>query len=144
MRQFRRTQALLVASRLLGGVLVIGLTLFVGDRTWGQAQNIPRYTPATPTLSPYLGLLRNNRGALPNYFAFVRPIERQQQINQRAAVELQRQAVEIERAQEEFNQLEVQATGKGAWFYNYGTRNQFNQRSHFYGQWPQPRTVNRR
>lgn len=141
MLQIRRMQATLATSHVLSAVLVVGLTVFLGNDSLAQAQRVPRYTPATPTLSPYLGLLRNNNGAIPNYFAFVRPIQRQQQINQQAAVQLQKQALEIERTQEEFNQLEVGATGKGAWFYNTGTRNQFNQRSHYYGQWPQPRSA---
>ncbi|MCO6047748.1 hypothetical protein NG895_27915 [Aeoliella sp. ICT_H6.2] len=142
MLHVQHMQATFATSRLAGKIAMVGLALFLSANC--SAQNIPRYTPSRPTLSPYLGLLRNNNSAIPNYFAFVRPLERQQQINQQSALTLRKQSLEIERTQEEFNQIEVGATGKGAWFYNFGTRNQFNQRSHFYGQWPQPRTVSRR
>jgi hypothetical protein len=40
-----------------------------------------RYTPSRPTLSPYLNLFRNQRGPIPNYHLYVRPILQQESIN---------------------------------------------------------------
>ena len=45
------------------------------------AQELRRYQPSTPTVSPYLSLNRANAGGLPNYYALVRPLSRQRQVN---------------------------------------------------------------
>lgn len=48
-----------------------------------------RYQPARPTVSPYLNLFRTQRGPIPNYNLYVRPMLQQQSINaqQGAAVQ---------------------------------------------------------
>jgi hypothetical protein len=40
-----------------------------------------RYQPSRPTVSPYINLFRNDRGPLPNYHLYVRPVLQQQSIN---------------------------------------------------------------
>lgn len=119
---------------LLIALLAAGASL---GATAVDAQGVPRYSPQTPTLSPYLNLLQADRGPLPNYFTLVRPLQRQAQLNQQAGLELRRQATEIEQTRVEFGQRAITATGKASWFFNFGERNQFGQTSHFYGQWPQ-------
>ncbi|QDU89361.1 hypothetical protein Pla175_27500 [Pirellulimonas nuda] len=109
----------------------------------GSGQS-PRYTPATPTLSPYLGLLSNQGGALPNYFALVRPLQKQQAINRDQTLALQRQEVQIERTRQEFGQLEVRPTGTAAWFNNPPQSGGFQNRSHYFGQWDSRANVGRR
>lgn len=42
---------------------------------------VPNYLQS-PTISPYVNLFNNNQGGVNNYFSFVRPMQRQQQINQ--------------------------------------------------------------
>ncbi len=49
----------------------------------GQAQR--RYQPNSPTVSPYLNLLRTNLGPLPNYHSLVRPQLNQQNFNRGAS-----------------------------------------------------------
>ena len=46
-----------------------------------SAQELRRYQPATPTVSPYTNLGRFNAGGLPNYYALVRPIRQQSRVN---------------------------------------------------------------
>jgi len=46
------------------------------------AAQVRRYQPRQPTLSPYLNLLRPE-GALPNYYALVRPFEEQRRFEER-------------------------------------------------------------
>ncbi len=38
----------------------------------GSASQVPRYTPKSPTVSPYLGLLNRNGTPATNYFGLVR------------------------------------------------------------------------
>ena len=82
------------------------------------------YTPQSPTISPWMGLWRQNTGALDNYHTFVRP---QMQLNQTLQMQnaaLSRQAMGLQALNNEINQpLENQsgmlATGQGATFMNY-------------------------
>ncbi|RIK74243.1 MAG: hypothetical protein DCC67_16870 [Planctomycetota bacterium] len=58
------------------------LALATFDIGASHGQQIRRYRPASPTVSPYLNLLRNNDiGGLPNYYSLVRPQLQQQQFN---------------------------------------------------------------
>jgi hypothetical protein len=104
-----------------------------------QARVTPRYAPTKPTVSPYLNLLRNDAGALPNYYSLVRPQLNQARFNERAATELNKQAVEIELTRDEFSQIEVTPTGKASWFFNKSEKSGFRNTSHFFGQWEQRR-----
>lgn len=63
--------------------------LMAGACFWGASeataqQPVRRYQPNTPTVSPYLNLLRNdNNGGFPNYYSLVRPQLQQNAFNQR-------------------------------------------------------------
>lgn len=59
----------------LGCILLHGVAHGQGRRT---------YEPSSPTVSPYLNLLRSNLGPLPNYHSLVRPQMRQQAFNRGA------------------------------------------------------------
>jgi hypothetical protein len=78
-----------------------------------------RYQPARPTLSPYLNLYRTQRGPIPNYHLYVRPILQQEQINaqQGAAVQQLQQGM-----------MEKQTTVQGTTGIGAGYRNF----SHYY------------
>ena len=58
-----------------GCILLHGVAHGQGRRT---------YEPSSPTVSPYLNLLRSNLGPLPNYHSLVRPQMRQQSFNRGA------------------------------------------------------------
>lgn len=82
---------------VLFSLLVLG---YNPSCSWSQETLQSRYSrPISPTLSPYLGLLREESGVLPNYYQFVRP---QQQIQQ----SLSAQAGAIERQRQELGQIE--------------------------------------
>jgi hypothetical protein len=104
-----------------------------------QASQIPRYTPSTPTVSPYVNLLNRNGGAASNYYGLIRPLQRQASINsaqtQSAAVEEQ-QIRNVKEQQESFEQPTVKPTGTAGWFQNPGTTASYQDPSHYYGQWP--------
>ena len=61
-----------------------------------------RFEPARPTVSPWLGLLQSNSGAIPNYFSLVRPRLEQQQFNAQV------------RANEQFRSLQIQQLNSSA------------------------------
>ena len=94
---------------------------------------IPRYQPQSPTLSPYLNLLRP-QGALPNYYALVRPIQRQEAFNRRSLANQQYQAQEFQRLELDFAQPEVLPTGTAGWFFDEGRQSPFGNTSHYYQQ----------
>jgi hypothetical protein len=75
-----------------GVVVVIGL-MSVFDVVPAQAQGtaVGPAPGATPTLSPYLGLLRSRSGVLPNYQQFVRP-----QIQLRSTLSRQQRAIDLQ------------------------------------------------
>src|SRR3954470_3018712 len=70
------------------------------------SSQVPRYTPASPTVSPYVNLLnRNGGGAATNYYGLIRPLERQSTINaaQSQAVTSQDQEIKsVKEGQEAF------------------------------------------
>lgn len=104
-----------------------------------SASLVPRYTPATPTVSPYVSLLnRNGGGAATNYYGLVRPLERQQSINvaQSQTASNQEQQIRTVRDQQEaFEQPTIKPTGTAGWFQNTGTKSPYQVSSHYYGQW---------
>jgi hypothetical protein len=91
-----------------------------------QAQQ--RYTPATPTVSPYLNLFQNNRNggpvsrALPNYYSLVRPQLQQNRINNNQQQLIQQQNTVIDQLQQNVQVLQQQpgsvVTGHNSWFLN--------------------------
>jgi len=139
------------ALRITTGLTLALLAAIGASAAAQRPKSTPRFTPSSPTVSPYLGLLSNQGGALPNYFALVRPLQRQADLNrqqslviERQAGELQRQAGEIERARTEFGQAEARPTGNAAWFNNLPEGGAFRNRSHFFGQWDSRRGLPQR
>jgi hypothetical protein len=62
--------------------ILLTLVLLLSITRELQAQRrVTPYQPATPTTSPYLYLTLPETGALPNYQAFVEPLQNQQRIN---------------------------------------------------------------
>ncbi len=109
-----------------------------GGHTKSTSQ-VPRYTPSTPTTSPYLNLLNRNGSAATNYYGLIRPLQNQQSVNeaQSQAVSSQEQQIKnVKDQQEAFEQPKVKPTGTAGWFKQDGTNPQFQQASHYYGQWP--------
>ncbi|MEM6365860.1 MAG: hypothetical protein AAF745_15640 [Planctomycetota bacterium] len=73
-------------GRLIPAVLVLVAALTSQASAQNVGPPLSVTVPQSPTLSPYLGLLRTDGGVLPNYQLFVRPrIELQQRLRQQAA-----------------------------------------------------------
>ncbi|QDS96065.1 hypothetical protein FF011L_48690 [Roseimaritima multifibrata] len=109
--------------------------LTVAMATTAEAQQRSRqrsYEPATPTMSPYIGLLQSNSGPIPNYFSLVRPRVDQQQFNSQV------------RATERIRSLQIQQLSRGAArneeALETGNQAGFMQFLHYY---PAPRSVGR-
>ena len=98
---------------------------------------VARYTPSSPTVSPYLNLTRFNNSALPNYYAFVRPQIRQREFNRQAQAFGREQAQQLVRLQNEVTRgfEPVSRTGTGSWFHAPGNRQSYLNTSRYY---PQP------
>lgn len=122
-------------------LLLVG-TIWVFGEDQAEAQYLQRYRPSTPVLSPYLGLTASNNGALPNYFAFVRPMENFQQtvreenrmFNQQR-MELNRQRNQLQQLKTEFGQSGIAPTGQAGWFQVGGRQSGFRNTSHFFQRW---------
>lgn len=107
--------------RISGILTVLGLSLVLSSPN-GHAQQIPRYQPDRPTVSPYLNLLRNDTGPLPSYHGLVRPLVNQAAVNRRSAQEAKTLGMAVQSLQS-VNATTVSGTGTGSVFGN---------RSHFY------------
>ena len=92
-------------------------------------QDIPRYTPQRPTISPYLNLLRNDNGILPNYYSLVRPQLSQQSFDNRILSTSRSQARAVRRLSELSELATAGQTGTASTF---GNISHFQNRSHFY------------
>jgi hypothetical protein len=112
------------------------------------ASKVPRYTPASPTVSPYINLLnRNGGGAATNYYGLIRPLEHQSTVNasQSQAVSNQEQQINaVKEQQESFEQPKIKPTGTAGWFQNTGTTSPYQVSSHYYGQWQTGKTQKRK
>src|SRR5215212_10305392 len=68
-------------------VIVLAIVICAGSPALGQGgahqqpSQVPRYTPSTPTVSPYVSLLNRGGGAGTNYYGLIRPLQRQASIN---------------------------------------------------------------
>lgn len=91
-----------------------------------QAQP-PRYTPSRPTVSPYLNLLRNDNGTIPNYYSLVRPQLNQLDFDNQVRISAKSQALAVRR-------LETLSQQQGASSSPTGTGSVFNNLSHYYPQ----------
>ena len=102
--------------------VAIAVTAFGVPHGLASAQGYsPRgYVPRTPTVSPYLNLLRRDRGELSNYYTFVRPQQRAQQFvrdQYQMNNQLQRQVQGIRN--QAFRAQGVRQTGIGGSYLNY-------------------------
>ena len=106
----------------------LGLSFFavllLAQASYGQNQR-PRYQPSRPTVSPYLYLSRQETNGMPSYYAFVRPYERQSQVNQAQQGQLRTQQGEIQNLD---NQLQVRQTGAAPT----GSNSTFMNYSHYF------------
>lgn len=101
----------------------------------GPRGNIPRYEPSSPTTSPYLNLLQPN-GALPNYHALVRPLQRQAQFNRQFQTFARQQDLTNDQVEQRFLQPVTRPTGAAASFMNLGQGSGYQAYSHFYSPTP--------
>lgn len=106
--------------RMAGGVFIALALCGTGSRA--SAQQIPRYQPDRPTVSPYLNLLRSDVGPVTSYYGMVRPQLNQQAANQRSAAQTRSLGMAIQSLQAA-NTTTTSGTGTGAVFRN---------RSHFF------------
>ena len=115
-------------------VAAYGFTLFFTSASFGQ--QVRRYQPKTPTVSPYLNLLRFNDSGLPNYYSLVRPQQRQRAFNNQSRLLSRRQAITVGRLQNDFQKgrLPIAPTGTGSWFMKTSARSTFLDTSRFYPQ----------
>jgi hypothetical protein len=112
-------------TRIAWLVLLAGIALGC-SRSQGQYPPA-RYQPSRPTVSPYLNLLRTDRGPLPNYYTFVRPQLEQQWTNQQLQAGIVQNRTNLQALGQQVGQIQaatMQPTGTGASFMNY---------SHYYG-----------
>ena len=125
-------------KKILLAALIFGASGAWQSESYGQRA---RYQPRTPTVSPYLNLTRQNNGSgLPNYYAFVRPQQNQQAINQREIALRQRQAGQLMRIESTLQRKSTaNPTGVGSRFMVGGTNSSFLDTSRYY----QPATVGR-
>jgi hypothetical protein len=119
----------------------IGLSQFVGGSACQAQQPIRRFQPNTPTISPYLNLLRNdNAGGLPNYYSLVRPQMQQNSFNARQGAFNQQQlsfeAQQTAAVGDLSSQVQplIAPTGKAAQFMTPGRSSGFMNTSRYYSQ----------
>ena len=106
----------------------LGISLAAGSPE-SNGQDIPRYSPSRPTISPYLNLLRNDSGSLPNYYSLVRPQLFQQSFDNRILRENRAQERDVQRLSELTSAETAGQTGSGSTF---GDLSHFGDRSHYY------------
>jgi hypothetical protein len=135
------------AGKLWRSLAIVAGCFVLSPGVASTAQAQQRYTPNTPTVSPYLNLFQNNRGvggntAIPNYYSLVRPQVQQQQTNRLQQRTIQQQAQTIGQLQTNVDLLEQQAragqssvsTGHRSWFSQPSQRNRYLNTSRFYSQ----------
>ncbi len=61
-----------------------------------RRSDVRRFQPARETLSPYVGLLQGNNGAIPNYYTLVRPRLEQRTFNQQLQATANVQSLDIQ------------------------------------------------
>ncbi len=122
-------------SNSLPLILLLALASWTSSKTC-QAQELRRYQPNTATLSPYLNLGRFNNGGLPNYYALVRPQNRQRQVNFQTQRLQRQQAASLQQlgrvAQPQGQQANGAVTGTGSRFLTSGSRGVYQNTLQFY------------
>ena len=106
----------------------LGIALAAGSRG-SSGQDIPRYSPQRPTISPYLNLMRDDNGSLPNYYSLVRPQLFQQSFDNRVLKTARAQERAVQKLSDVANTETTGPTGTGSTF---GNLSHFRDRSHFY------------
>lgn len=99
------------------------------------AQELRRYQPTRPTVSPYLNLGRFNTGGLPNYYTLVRPLNRQRQVNTQAQRVQQQQALALQRLETAVRTAPAVpqvSTGTGSRFLTSGSRVSYRDTRQYY------------
>lgn len=120
-----------VRTMLLGAAWGLS-ALAVTDASYAQ---VTRYQPNSPTVSPYLDLTRTNiGGGLPNYYAFVRPKQRQAAINQHTQSELNQQYRSLGRLRRDVEKEipPIASTGTGSWHMHPGSKTSFRNTTQYY------------
>jgi hypothetical protein len=102
---------------------LIVLTAFVLVEGVAVAQDVPRYAPQRPTLSPYLNISGTGFGGLPNYYRLVRPEVNQRAFDNRSSRAARSQALAIQSLKNLSSAQTAGATGTGSVYGNL---------SHFY------------
>jgi hypothetical protein len=85
-----------------------------------------------------VNLLNRNGGVATNYYALIRPLQRQASINAGQALTAasqEQQLRSVQQQQEAFEQPTVKPTGTAGWFQNMGATPPYQVSSHYYGQW---------
>src|SRR3954466_10452721 len=92
-----------IVVAIVVGAMSPALAQYQGGGAHHQtASQVPRYTPASPTVSPYVNLLnRNGGGAATNYYGLIRPLERHSTINAAQSQAVTSQDQEIRSVKEE-------------------------------------------
>lgn len=104
------------AVALTGWLIVNSLSLY--------AQDIPRYSPSRPTVSPYLNLLRSDSGPLPNYYSLVRPQLNQEKFDNQISAATRQNSIAVQR----LSALSSNSQGGNAT----GTDSVYSNYSHYY------------
>jgi hypothetical protein len=97
------------------GILVLAASAAADS----YGQQVRRYQPSRPTVSPYLNLFRNNTGPLPNYYSLVRPQLQQDSFNRQQMI-LNQQQTSAMGLLESVVQQGTTPTGKHSGFMTYG------------------------
>lgn len=138
------TRSITKRSLIHGGLLLlaVGFAWGAAAETAEAQYGYQRYRPSTPTLSPYVSLANGNFGPLPNYYAFVRPLENAQQTLQQESrlfnqqqKEILNQRNQLERLQTDFGQTRLAPTGRKAGWFRVGGSTGFGNTSHYYQRW---------
>jgi hypothetical protein len=127
------------------GLVAMMVALTCAVEAYGQrgrrpptAGQVPRYTPSSPTVSPYLNLLGRNGGPAQNYFGLVRPLQNQRAINERQSNLSASNQLAIQGLRDQndaFSQPDIKPTGTAGWFQTLGANPRHQVSSHFFGQW---------
>jgi hypothetical protein len=122
-----------LAAALLAGIAILS----AAEPAWAQNPRRSRYSPyrpSSPTLSPYLDLLRSDVGPLPNYHMYYRPRVQVRRTLEEQDLALRRQAAGMRTLGTQVGQLQgaaaIRPTGTAGTFMNY---------SHYYRMGPASR-----
>ena len=103
---------------------VMGMTGIAADS--GSAQ-VRRYQPNRPTISHYQNLNRLQTTPVPNYYSFVRPIQRQRALDRQQQAFNQQQTRSLQQLQRDVQQglQQLSGTGQSSGFMIPSTRSAF-------------------